>query len=235
MSTLTHLVTLTEACRILKVHPNTLRIWDKKGILKSIRFGARGDRNYKLDDIEGFIQRGQKNHNPSHLNIVTLEQYTALEKLFFTSLDFMRLPPKKIYESIIEKAKELTDADFGSIFITERGKLNRIYASENTLYNGSTPRKFGRTSTALYTKKSYTCVIKSSKDTEPTLENLGIKSIVYIPMSYKGHEVGVINMLSKKGSLFSEYTYHVLEQYGSLASLVIENQENGRRVQTTWP
>lgn len=45
------LITLKEACQILKVHPNTLRQWDKKGILKAVRFGQRRDRRYKKEDI----------------------------------------------------------------------------------------------------------------------------------------------------------------------------------------
>ena len=45
------LFTLSEACEILHVHPNTLRQWDKKGTLKAIRFGIRGDRRYKRDEI----------------------------------------------------------------------------------------------------------------------------------------------------------------------------------------
>lgn len=49
------LLTLKEACKILKVHPNTLRQWDKKGILKAIRFGQRGDRRYKKEDIDKLI------------------------------------------------------------------------------------------------------------------------------------------------------------------------------------
>lgn len=45
------LLTLSEACQILKVHPNTLRKWDKKGILVAVRFGQRGDRRYRKEDI----------------------------------------------------------------------------------------------------------------------------------------------------------------------------------------
>lgn len=49
------LLTLKETCEILKVHPNTLRQWDKKGILKAIRFGVRGDRRYKKEEIIKFL------------------------------------------------------------------------------------------------------------------------------------------------------------------------------------
>lgn len=52
---LPELLTLSEAARVLKVHPNTLRKWDNKGILKAVRFGQRGDRRYKKEDIERLI------------------------------------------------------------------------------------------------------------------------------------------------------------------------------------
>ena len=50
-SELPELMTLKEASEMLKVHPNTLRQWDEKGILVAIRFGARKDRKYRKDDI----------------------------------------------------------------------------------------------------------------------------------------------------------------------------------------
>lgn len=53
---LAELLTLSEACKILKVHPNTLRQWDKKGILKAVRFGERGDRRYKKSDILKLVE-----------------------------------------------------------------------------------------------------------------------------------------------------------------------------------
>lgn len=45
------LLTLKEACDILKVHPNTLRQWDEKGILRAIRFGRRRDRKYNKEEV----------------------------------------------------------------------------------------------------------------------------------------------------------------------------------------
>jgi excisionase family DNA binding protein len=46
-----NVLTLKQACEILNCHPNTLRNWDNQGILKAIRFGKRGDRRYKKEDI----------------------------------------------------------------------------------------------------------------------------------------------------------------------------------------
>ncbi len=45
------LLKLSEAAELLSVHPNTLRKWDKKGILKAVRFGVRKDRRYKREDV----------------------------------------------------------------------------------------------------------------------------------------------------------------------------------------
>lgn len=50
------LITLKEASELLKVHPNTLRAWDKKGILKAVRIGVKQVRRYKKSDIEKFIE-----------------------------------------------------------------------------------------------------------------------------------------------------------------------------------
>lgn len=54
------LLTLREAAQILKVHPNTLRLWDKKGLLVAVRIGEKRARRYKKEDIEKFINKKSK-------------------------------------------------------------------------------------------------------------------------------------------------------------------------------
>lgn len=51
------LLTLQEACGILKCHPNTLRQWDSKGILAAVRFGERKDRRYRKEDIMRLLKQ----------------------------------------------------------------------------------------------------------------------------------------------------------------------------------
>lgn len=54
---LSEILTLQQACEILNCHPNTLRNWDRRGLLKAIRFGSRGDRRYQKSDILSLIKK----------------------------------------------------------------------------------------------------------------------------------------------------------------------------------
>ncbi|OQA93720.1 MAG: Helix-turn-helix domain protein [Microgenomates group bacterium ADurb.Bin219] len=51
------LLKLKEAAEILNVHPNTLRLWDRKGILIAVRIGEKKIRRYHLKDIKKFIKK----------------------------------------------------------------------------------------------------------------------------------------------------------------------------------
>lgn len=59
MAEIQELITLKQAAKILKVHPGTLRRWDREGKLKAVRIGSRkgvGDRRYRKQDIEKYIR-----------------------------------------------------------------------------------------------------------------------------------------------------------------------------------
>jgi len=53
---LPELLTMRQTADLLRVHYNTLRAWDKKGILKAVRFGARRDRKYKKEDVLNLLK-----------------------------------------------------------------------------------------------------------------------------------------------------------------------------------
>lgn len=44
-----------EACRILYVSGNTLRRWNKIGIINAYRVGPRGDRRFRLEDVNALL------------------------------------------------------------------------------------------------------------------------------------------------------------------------------------
>lgn len=51
---------VSEASKLLGVHANTLRNWDKQGLLKPVRMGVRKERRYKREDILKLLEIEQK-------------------------------------------------------------------------------------------------------------------------------------------------------------------------------
>lgn len=50
------LLSVRDTSKLLGIHPNTLRQWDEKGILKAVRFGPRKDRRFRKSDIMKLIE-----------------------------------------------------------------------------------------------------------------------------------------------------------------------------------
>ena len=48
-------LSVTKAARLLGVHPNTIRAWSDQGRLRYYRINPRGDRRYRLGDLQGFL------------------------------------------------------------------------------------------------------------------------------------------------------------------------------------
>ena len=60
------MMTVSEVSSTLHVHPNTLRRWADKGIIRSFCITPRGDRRFMPRDIDVFLQRmnNQDNNQP---------------------------------------------------------------------------------------------------------------------------------------------------------------------------
>ena len=62
---------MTKAARLLGVHPNTIRAWSDAGRLRYYRINPRGDRRYRLGDLQRFLaaaQGGVAETGPGSLN-----------------------------------------------------------------------------------------------------------------------------------------------------------------------
>lgn len=51
------LISIREAARILNVHIETMRRWDREGKLKAVRIGQHGRRRYRSIDITAIIKK----------------------------------------------------------------------------------------------------------------------------------------------------------------------------------
>ena len=49
------LLTVAEVAELLHVHPNTLRRWSDEGKIASYRITVRGDRRFRMGDVESFL------------------------------------------------------------------------------------------------------------------------------------------------------------------------------------
>jgi excisionase family DNA binding protein len=50
-----NMLTISEVSKLLHVHPNTLRRWADKGIIRSYSISLRGDRRFMATDINQFL------------------------------------------------------------------------------------------------------------------------------------------------------------------------------------
>ena len=64
------LLTVREAARLLHVHPNTVRRWHDMGLLLGYRVGPRGDRRFKLADIERFLTGRTEGGNQGEAHVI---------------------------------------------------------------------------------------------------------------------------------------------------------------------
>jgi excisionase family DNA binding protein len=53
------MLTTRQVAHLLGLHPNTVRRWSEKGILKAYRIGSRGDRRFRREDVDGFLKEGE--------------------------------------------------------------------------------------------------------------------------------------------------------------------------------
>ena len=54
------LMTITEVAKILRVHTNTIRLWNNKGLFPACHLGTRGDRRFMREDIDNFLKEGKR-------------------------------------------------------------------------------------------------------------------------------------------------------------------------------
>ena len=52
------MLTIKEVAGLLHAHPSSVRRWAKEGLIKCYRVGTRGDRRFKSEHVDEFIQSG---------------------------------------------------------------------------------------------------------------------------------------------------------------------------------
>jgi excisionase family DNA binding protein len=62
------LLTVGQVARLLHIHPNTVRRWSNKGILKSYRISKRGDRRFRKEDVALLFESWLLDYGKNNVN-----------------------------------------------------------------------------------------------------------------------------------------------------------------------
>jgi diguanylate cyclase (GGDEF)-like protein len=57
---------IAKAARLLGVHPNTLRAWSDQGRIRCLRINSRGDRRYRVEDLQAFMLQAADAESVAH-------------------------------------------------------------------------------------------------------------------------------------------------------------------------
>jgi len=122
--------------------------------------------------------------------------------------------------TIVEEGKKLVSAEHGSLYLLVNNKLERVYTSSPVLKKAKI-KKRGVTERTFQTRTIHMLHSKEINNAYPVLKELGIQSVVMIPLSYKNEAIGVLMMHSLKDEYFISSQLHVLKLYGSMVSLAL--------------
>ncbi len=126
-----------------------------------------------------------------------------------------------MYQTIVEEGKKIISCEYGSIFLENDRKLKRVYASDPVFFHVK-PRQEGLIAMALKSKEPNVVVVEKTKNIKPIFRELKIKSIILIPLSYKGETTGVLTLLSRREVVLSAKEKNVLKLISSMSSLAIK-------------
>lgn len=145
----------------------------------------------------------------------------TLEKIYRAGLKFLvPLSPEETYDIIIKESLKLVDAQYSSIFLEQEGVLKRARTSDEKM-NVIKPRNNGYTYRTFRTGKPHLISAKELEKIHPTSRGLGIKSTLFLPLSYRNHCIGVLSMHRTSDQNFTKEQLNILELFGSYISLAI--------------
>src|SRR5712691_6522685 len=92
-------LSVTTAARLLGVHPNTVRAWSDAGRLRYYRINPRGDRRYRVGDLQRFLTAAEGG-NSEAASYTTAAARRAAERA-----------PVEVIDAALARGMAMTDPD----------------------------------------------------------------------------------------------------------------------------
>lgn len=145
-----------------------------------------------------------------------------MEKIYKSVVKFLQpLTPEETYATIVQEALKLVNLDDGEIFLTEGGELKNVYASSPAIASIKA-RKRGFAYTCFRERRAFVINTPEIKKIHPEVVASGIRSVIFIPLSYRHKSIGVLVARSFEEEFFSNQQLNILKLFGSMASLAIQ-------------
>ena len=149
-----------------------------------------------------------------------------LTRLYHSTLSF--LEPLKLEERFkiaVEEAGKVAGADCGSIFLGDReGELVRVYTNVPTIRQVE-PREKGYSHKSFINGKLYIITEPTLRKIHVELYNVGVRSLIIIPLSFNHQTIGVLTLQSQIPQKMDKTTINAINLFGSLISLGIRNSQ----------
>lgn len=154
-----------------------------------------------------------------------------LGQIYKSSLKFLEpLSAEKTYELIVREGITLVNGDDGVLHLYVNRQIVPVYASspEGLIVN---PRKKGFTYHAIKYKMAFVVDSKNFAPDHKALIEQGIKTTIFIPLSYRNKTIGVLIVRSYQEGRFKDLDLQVLKLFGSMASLAIRKAQLNQETQ----
>lgn len=141
----------------------------------------------------------------------------SLNKSAIALLETIELKP--LYEVIIREGLQLVNARYGTIYVANKGVLERVYSNVPPPLHVQI-RKNGFTYKAYKSMKVKFIQVEKVEPVHHEIKDFKVRSIILIPLCYRNKCIGVISLDSFKDSL-SEKEFVSMGLFGSMATLAI--------------
>lgn len=217
-------LSVAHAARRLGVHPNTVRTWTRQGRLRCLRINERGDRRYRVEDLDAFLRDA-----PGQMEML---RRVGAEISGQLDLD-------EILRRLVDHARVLFAADRGGVF--RRSPDGRLAAAVSQGLSpefleavqqlpapslGARAMTDGRAAFAT----DYVNSRHLDDGLRETVRREGFNTVALAPLAADGHVFGLLGLYHDQRHDWTEQERVMLDALAAQASVAVRNADNYARM-----